>query len=247
MHVISCEQSSNHANEINHYKHNYANMETVSFYKRFRKSIIALLVFVLLFLAAGFYLGFRHIPMHIADLWNSITSSSSHSNEAAHADTLQNTQPDSVSATPAITAPLDTTVWINAIKRGDYIPPTVMEELAMARKMDFSKLVVAINKPFDEQAEQALMERYGKEVINLLKGKNAHVKVGQCYEGVLQQNETARVSCMVSCFNENGDNLGNIQLPLITAYDFVTYQDNPNVWYVTDMSQNIPFDYQLNK
>ena len=41
--------------------------------------------------------------------------------------------------------------------------------------------------------------------------------------------------------------LGNIQRPLDVIYDFVKFQSDPETWYITDFSQNIPYDNKLNK
>ncbi|WP_165499686.1 hypothetical protein [Pedobacter frigidisoli] len=52
---------------------------------------------------------------------------------------------------------------------------------------------------------------------------------------------------MVSAFNKERGNLGNIQAPLGVIYDFVKYQSDPNTWHLADFSQSIPYDYKLNK
>ncbi|WP_435522210.1 hypothetical protein [Chryseobacterium indoltheticum] len=49
--------------------------------------------------------------------------------------------------------------------------------------------------------------------------------------------ELVRVTAMVSAFNKERGNLGNIQMPLDVIYDFVQYKSEPNVWYVFDFSR----------
>lgn len=224
--------------------------EKKPFFKRFKKTIVASLIFLVMLLLFANWLGFKHIPNHVAALWSGVK------------DFKFNGQPDTnryapvseVTATEAVSAPLlpfDTVFWIEQVKKGAYMPDEVKEELDVARKMDFSKLSVAKDAPSDEDVQQALIQRYGKEMTQLLSGNDAHLKVGKCYQADLQPNdkykEIARVTCMVCAFDSKNRNLGNISMPLYIVYDFVKYEEDPYTWYVTDFSQSIPYDYKLNK
>ncbi|WP_231426888.1 hypothetical protein [Pedobacter sp. Leaf250] len=154
-------------------------------------------------------------------------------------------------ATAAPQSPIDTTMWENAIKNKDYIPESVMEDIINYKKRDFSKLQVAEEKPTDQEAQEAIVRNYQNEVASLLKQYKATIKIGVCYTAPLQQSEgdreIARVTAMVSAFNKERGNLGNIQAPLNVIYDFVKYQSDPNTWHLADFSQSIPYDYVLNK
>lgn len=225
----------------------------LSFFKRFKKTIIAGLLFLILLLAFANWLGFQHIPMHMRDLYYAVTGlfrSSDPETEtaAAAAASLSDT---TVVAGPSILSPMDTVMWADQQKRGEYMPPGVADELEQIRKTDFSKLQVAKDTPTDQDVQEALLSRYREEMANLLRSHNAHIRVGKCFDAPLKKRsdghkETARVTCMVSAFNDKNENLGNISLPLDIVYDFVQL-DGEELWYVTDFSQTIPYDYQLNK
>lgn len=151
-------------------------------------------------------------------------------------------------ATPAPESPIDTLMWENAIKNKDYIPDEVLAEIKRYKARDFSKLILAENKPSNEEAQNAIVSHYKNEVSKLLDEYKAHIQIGTAYNAPLQSGEElVRVTAMVSAFNKERGNLGNIQMPLDVIYDFVQYKSEPNVWYVSDFSQNIPYDYKLNK
>ncbi|MBD3906598.1 hypothetical protein NAL32_20460 [Chryseobacterium sp. Ch-15] len=151
-------------------------------------------------------------------------------------------------ATAAPESPIDTLMWENAIKNKDYIPDEVLAEIKRYKARDFSKLILAENKPTSEEAQNAIIAHYKNEVTKLLDEYKAHIQIGTAYNAPLQsQDELVRVTAMVSAFNKERGNLGNIQMPLDVIYDFVQYKSEPNVWYVSDFSQNIPYDYKLNK
>ncbi|WP_404986981.1 hypothetical protein ACI513_08645 [Chryseobacterium sp. M5] len=151
-------------------------------------------------------------------------------------------------ASPAPESPIDTLMWENAIKNKDYIPDEVLAEIKRYKARDFSKLILAENKPTSEEAQNAIISHYKNEVSQLLDEYKAHIQIGTAYNAPLQsQDELVRVTAMVSAFNKERGNLGNIQMPLDVIYDFVQYKSEPNVWYVSDFSQNIPYDYKLNK
>ncbi|MBO6185935.1 MAG: hypothetical protein J6O88_14840 [Chryseobacterium sp.] len=151
-------------------------------------------------------------------------------------------------ATAAPESPIDTLMWENAIKNKDYIPDEVLAEIKRYKTRDFSKLILAENKPTSEEAQNAIINHYKNEVTKLLDEYKAHIQIGTAYNAPLRsQDELVRVTAMVSAFNKERGNLGNIQMPLDVIYDFVQYKSKPNVWYVSDFSQNIPYDYKLNK
>lgn len=153
---------------------------------------------------------------------------------------------DVASAAPE--SPIDTLMWENAIRNKDFIPDEVLAEVRRYKARDFSKLIVAENKSSDEEAQNAIITHYKNEVSKLLDEYKAHIQIGTAYNAPLQsQDELVRVTAMVSAFNKERGNLGNIQMPLDVIYDFVQYKSEPNVWYVSDFSQNIPYDYKLNK
>ncbi len=132
-----------------------------------------------------------------------------------------------------------------------YAPPEVIESYKRYKKRDFSKLVIAADKPSNLEAEEAIVHNIGDKVADLLEKNNAHIRVGVCYNAPLQNNrpndkELVRVTAMVSAFNKKGENLGNIEHPLYIIYDFVKYQSDPTLWNLNNFSQNIPFDYVLN-
>lgn len=151
-------------------------------------------------------------------------------------------------ATPAPESPIDTLMWASAIKNKDYIPDEVLAEIKRYKARDFSKLIVAESTPTDEEAQNAIIRNYKNEVTKLLDEYKAHIQIGTAYNAPLQsQDELVRVTAMVSAFNKERGNLGNIQMPLNVIYDFVQYKSEPDVWYLSDFSQNIPYDYKLNK
>ncbi|REC41801.1 hypothetical protein [Chryseobacterium sp. 5_R23647] len=151
-------------------------------------------------------------------------------------------------ATPAPESPIDTLMWENAIKNKDYIPDEVLAEIKRYKARDFSKLILAENKPSNEEAQNAIVSHYKNEVSKLLDEYKAHIQIGTAYNAPLQSGEElVRVTAMVSAFNKERGNLGNIQMPLNVIYDFVQYKSEPNIWHVSDFSQNIPYDYKLNK
>ena len=151
-------------------------------------------------------------------------------------------------ANPAPESPIDTLMWENAIKNKDYIPDEVLAEIKRYKARDFSKLILAENKPSNEEAQNAIVKHYKNKVSKLLDEYKAHIQIGTAYNTPLQSgDELVRVTAMVSAFNKERGNLGNIQMPLNVIYDFVQYKSEPDVWYISDFSQNIPYDYKLNK
>lgn len=227
-------------------------MNKESFLKRYKKTVISFGVVVALFLGLGYYLGFQHIPHHVKELWQMIAGNTNNEEQPAMDASIATEGTTTEVASRAPEFPLDTLMWVNSIKNGDYIPDGVKEELAAIRKTDFSKMSVAIDKPSDFEIKQAIVQRFGEEAINLLKQNDASLKGGKAYNAPLQNSEKngqeiARVTMMVTAFNSKNDNLMNIQEPLLPVYDFVKFESDPNTWYVTDISQTIPFDYKLNK
>ena len=202
---------------------------------------------ITLFLFLYKYIGFQHIPHHIEDIMNNgfpnVSMSSSENDTEIPVE--------SVEAVEAIQSPMDTLIWVNAKKNNHYIPENVLEEWEIYKKIDFSKLIEATDKPTNKEAQAAIVRHYKGEVIQLLEQYQAHIQIGKCYNAPLQFSEKngqqiARVTAMVSAFNTKNDNLGNIQRPLNIVYDFVKYESDPDTWYITDFSQSIPFDYVLN-
>jgi len=151
-------------------------------------------------------------------------------------------------ANPAPESPIDTLMWENAIKNKDYIPDEVLAEIKRYKARDFSKLILAEDKPSNEEAQNAIVSHYKNEISKLLDEYKAHIQIGTAYNAPLQSgDELVRVTAMVSAFNKERGNLGNIQMPLNVIYDFVQYKSEPDVWHVSDFSQNISYDYKLNK
>ncbi|MDO4726712.1 MAG: hypothetical protein Q4A56_05775 [Porphyromonadaceae bacterium] len=207
--------------------------------KKGKKIVISsVVIFLSIFLFLKYYIGFHHIPNHLETIKNSSFSIT---------DFFFRDKPEypTVDTTIAvnIVAPIDTLIWTNA----DFIPENVRQEIEEYKKRDFSKLVIARDFPTDIQAQRAIIHHYKSKVVDLLQKNNAHIKIGTCYDAPLQDpTEAARVTAMVCAFNEKKENLGNIQLPLDIIYDFVKFH-NDTIWYITDFSQNIPYDYKLNK
>ena len=113
------------------------------------------------------------------------------------------------------------------------------------------KLIVATEKPSDIEAQLAIIRHSQGEIIKLLAENDAQIRIGKCYEADLQKveegnPEVARVTAMVCAFNSNNEYLGNIEYPLYPKYDFVKFSGDSD-WYITDYSQSIPYDYELNK
>lgn len=225
-----------------------------SFFKRHKKLMITFGVLIFLFLGLAYYVGFQHVPHHVRYLWQAVASTPSDIDNEQTQAAMGTSVPvaDTTAVVSAPDTPLDTLMWANAIKNGDYIPDGVKEELEMIRKADFSKLTIARDKPSDLEIKQAIVRRFGEEAIKLLQENDATLRGGKAYHAPLQNTakngqEIARVTMMVTGFNSKNINLMNIQLPMLPAYDFVKFESDPDTWYVTDLSQTIPFDYKLNK
>lgn len=221
----------------------------------FRKLFIVMLFITVAALAfIHFYIGWRHVPYHFATV-KSYFFDDRGNDEADGMASVPDTVVASMGTTDiATSAPevlLDTILWKKQIEQGNFIPEGVMEEYERAIRFDYSALQPADEKPDSQEAEQAIIYRYKQEVTSLLERDHAHIRIGTCYKAPLQNGsngqELARVTAMVCAFDNKGNNLGNIQLPLYIAYDFVQYASDPGTWYITDMSQTIPYDYKLNK
>lgn len=213
-------------------------------------SIAIAIIGIVTFLFLKFVIGFQHVGFHLRDLKDYLFAHENTSNNDEHAAIIE---ADTVNLNEfLVESPIDTLIWAHAIKNKDFIPDDVLEELDRYKKRDFSKLIVAKNFPNDKEAEDAIVNFYKDDVIKLLLREKAHIKIGTCYSAPLQNSndgnkEIARVTAMVSAFNTERGNLGNIQHPLDVIYDFVKYKSDPNTWYIENFSQNIPYDYQLNK
>lgn len=213
----------------------------------------SILIFIIAFL--HFVVGWNHIPHHWQDFKDEYLSSSPNSSNEAVATDAANTETSTAGvdyASRAITEPLDTLMWGEQIRKGEFIPDGVKADYDYVKQYDFSILQKAEDVPSDEQAQQAIVRHYKQEMVNLLKSNQAHISIGKAYNAPLQKTtdgdqEIARVTAMVSAFNTKGTNLGNIQMPLGIIYDFVKFSSDPNTWYITDFSQLIPYDYELNK
>lgn len=197
-----------------------------------------------------FVIGWNHVPTHLASLKAYIFPSESNAVDDVNepgVDTAANID----YATVAPQALLDTIYWKRQIEKGEFVPEEVRTEYEAALKYDFSQLQTADERPNSEEAESAILYRYKEDVKQLLERDNAHIRIGKCYKAELQNGangeETARVSAMICAFDKKGNNLGNIQMPLLIAYDFVQYASDPDTWYITDLSQTIPYDYELNE
>ncbi|CAM3796148.1 hypothetical protein FLBR109950_01875 [Flavobacterium branchiophilum] len=212
-----------------------------------KKSLLFLGIVIFgVFLFLKYYIGFQHVERHWRDLQSVLFDNQNTSFEAEQTQIADTT----VVAQEAIESPTDLRRW-ESWSEVD-IPKEVQEEIERYKKRDFSKLVVSEEAPTDKEAEEAIVHYYKDEVVSLLQKENAHIKIGTCYKAPLQQSndgdlEITRVTAMVSAFNKTRGNLGNIQLPLNVIYDFVKFQSDPETWYITDFSQNIPYDKKLNK
>jgi hypothetical protein len=214
-----------------------------------KKALIFLGVFsLIIFLFVKYIIGFQHVGHHLESLQSVLFSNLDTSDAAEETPITSITDV----AQESVESPIDTLMWVNAIKNKEYIPESVLEEIKRYKKRDFSKLVVAEDAPTDKEAEEAIVHHFKNEVVSLLQRENAHIKIGTCYAAPIQNTnngdkEIARVTAMVSAFSASRGNLGNIQRPLDVIYDFVKFQSDPKTWYITDFSQNIPYDYKLNK
>jgi hypothetical protein len=226
-------------------------------FKKLFRAFLVLLLALLLFIQ--FVIGWSHVPEHLASLRMWLFPNSFENAEADGAN-IEATVATAAEAAAGITdmaeaAPqvlLDTVMWKAAIERGDFIPDNVKEDYERARRFDYSKLQSASQKPSSEEAQDAILHYYKEKVGKLLKEHNAYIRIGKVYNAPLQPDDTnggeiARVTAMVCAFNKQGENLGNIQMPLDIAYDFVQYAGDPGVWYLADLSQTIPYDYVLMK
>src|SRR5690606_34577709 len=193
-----------------------------------------------------FAVGWEHVPAHIGEVRAYFSRSGEEPADKA-------TESDGVaSIDTAVAAPkvlLDTIFWKQEIANGNFVPDDVRVEYEEAVRYDYTHLQVSDEQPTDEEAESAILYRYKDHVKKLLEQKKAHIRIGKCYRAQVADGsngkEIARVTAMIGAFDREGNNLGNIQMPLSVAYDFVQYESDPGVWYISDMSQTIPYDYQL--
>ncbi len=226
--------------------------------KLFRKLFrVFLVLLVALLLFIQFVIGWSHVPEHLASvrMWLFPNSFENAEADGANIEATVAAEAaagitDMAQAAPQVL--LDTVMWKAAIERGDFIPDDVKEDYERARRFDYSKLEPASQQPSSEEAQDAILHYYKGKVEKLLKDHQAYIRIGKAYNAPLQPDgtnggETARVTAMVCAFNKQGDNLGNIQMPLDIAYDFVQYAGDPGVWYLADLSQTIPYDYVLMK
>jgi hypothetical protein len=223
------------------------------FFRNHKKTIIVISILGFVMFSFANYIGFHHIPNHIDSLWRDcIYRFGERDNEnnvvvLKHIPETYINSPDTVEVTQPPKYPLDSMLYIHNGK----VEEDFKEELEELRKVDFSKLIVAEDKPTFKEAQYAIVRHYGEEVIKLLQKYDATFRIGKCYKAPLQnsrlnEREIARVTCMVSAFNKKNENLNNIGQPLTIVYDFVKYNSDSETWYVEAFSQRIPFDYELN-
>ncbi len=217
----------------------------------FKKVFIGFLVCCIALIAfTHFIIGWNHVHTHISNLKAYIVASESNA-----ADDVSEPGVDTATnidyATVAPQVLLDTIYWKRQIEKGEFVPEEVRAAYEIAIRYDFSQLQTGDERPNSEEAESAILYRYKEDVKQLLERDKAHIRIGKCYKAELQNGangeETARVTAMICAFDKKGNNLGNIQMPLDIAYDFVQYASDPGTWYITDLSQTIPYDYELNK
>lgn len=231
-----------------------AKISTSKISKHKVKPLKKILIFITIFLVSGFlflkyFIGFQHVGLH----WENLQSILFDNRNTTPSKIEQTQIVDTIDiAKEAIESPINILKWEESIKNKDYIPDAMFEEIKRYKKRDFSKLVIAEVAPTDKEAEEAIVHHYKDDVASLLQAEEAHIKIGTCYKAPLQVSsngnvEVARVTAMVSAYNKSRGNLGNIQQPLGIIYDFVKFQSDPETWYITDFSQNIPYDYKLNK
>lgn len=230
-------------------------MKKKSFFRNHKKKIITVSFLgfaVLLFMN---WIGFKHVPGHVSDLWREYIVYRFTTEEGGSTQIIrEENDKQSVKNSPDTTVvlqppkyPLDSLLYIH----DGEVEDDLKEELEELRKVDFSKLKVAEDFPTDAEGQYAIVRHYGRPVIKLLKKYEASLKMGKCYVAPLLNTdpdrvEIARVTCMVSGFSRKNENLSNIEMPLTIAYDFVRYSFDPENWYVENLSQRIPFDYELN-
>ncbi|PBI91586.1 hypothetical protein BSF41_11880 [Flavobacterium sp. ACN2] len=225
-----------------------------TFFKRHKNKLTVFCVFSVCIFCFANYIGFKHIPGHIHDLWRDIvykfTTEERDNDQIIPKDNDKHSfknSPDTIVVLQPPKYPLDSLLYIH----DGEVEDDFKEELEELRKVDFSKLKVAEDFPTDTECQYAIVRHYGAPVIKLLKKYEASLKIGKCYVAPLLNTdpdrvEIARVTCMVSGFNRKNENLSNIEMPLRIAYDFVRYSFDPENWYVENLSQRIPFDYELN-
>lgn len=223
--------------------------------KKLFRIFLVLLAALLLFIQ--FVIGWSHVPEHLASLrmWlfpNSIENAEADEAEMGTAKVAEAAAGITDMAQSAPEVLPDTLLWKAAIERGDFIPDGVKEAYERAHRFNYSQLEAATEQPDNREAEDAILHYYKERVGKLLKEYHASIRIGKAYNAPLQPDATnggeiARVTAMVCAFNKQGENLGNIQMPLDIAYDFVQYAGDPGVWYLADLSQTIPYDYVLMK
>lgn len=123
------------------------------------------------------------------------------------------------------------------------------EELQKIKDGQFEKLVVAKNKPDDEDAQAALIRFTKGRLTDVIINQKLNIKVGKCYENPNTEGNYNCVSCMILLYNRdlkdwqeapNGENF------LDNSYDF--YQPSENdIWEAKDLSIAIPYDHELIK
>ena len=117
------------------------------------------------------------------------------------------------------------------------------------KKAKFENLVVAKNKPDDEDAQSALIRFTRGQLTDVIINQKLNIKVGKCYVNSNTEGNFNCVSCMILLYNRdkkdwqeapNGRNF------LKNSYDF--YQPSEgSEWEAKDLSMQIPFDYALRK
>ncbi|MCU0349856.1 MAG: hypothetical protein MUF43_03380 [Flavobacterium sp.] len=122
-------------------------------------------------------------------------------------------------------------------------------ELNKIKSAHFEKLTLATTTPTDEDAQIALIRLTQGRLTDVIIHQKLNIKVGKCYQNPNTEGNYNCVSCMILLYNRekkdwqeapNGDNF------LENSYDF--YQPSQGeTWEAKDLSQMIPYDYELIK
>lgn len=128
-------------------------------------------------------------------------------------------------------------------------PAVKAQEIEKIKKAKFENLVVAKNKPDDEDAQSALIRFTRDRLTDVIINQKLNIKVGKCYVNPNTEGNFNCVSCMILLYNRDkkdwqeapdGENF------LKNSYDF--YQSSEGArWEAKDLSMQIPFDYILRK
>lgn len=123
------------------------------------------------------------------------------------------------------------------------------KELRKIKNPHFEKLIIAKNRPDDEDAQAALIRLTEGRLTDVIINQKLNIKVGQCYENPNTEGNYNCVSCMILLYNRdkkdwqeapNGENF------LDNSYDFYQPSEGDS-WEAKNLSIMIPYDDKLIK